>query len=808
MPQRLDADTALLNLVGGRPAPHDPLGLATFTPPRKTARGREKDALFLCLGLRARTPVMAERYTELLNLAAATFYGQPGSVTAAARQALAAVNQKLLDANANLSEGAPCTGGLICAVLRGADFYVVQSGPGVVTVAHPTAVERFPNVASRPLGLSDALDAQYFHTAVGVGEYFALSPNAQWVEPALTGLGGLATLSAVAERLKAAAGADFTALVARFEPAGTLGEAPQPPPALRVSTAGPAAREVVAAPPLADRLREVRRVQPKPEPEVEPTPVSALPLTADASPAPTPEASAPEKNGAASASTDWQALLRRAERLDTAQPSDATSGYEPPHIPITETDEADSEEVSESLSEPTPFRREAASALSGVGAKAQDSLRSFGRALGVTITEAVRGVSKLVARSLPEGMLQRDGLFSVPSSVQISIALLTPLVIVGLGLMLYFQYGQDKLFADAIEQAKTSLEQAHGAPDPLAARPFWEAAVRWVNQAEALRPDHPELVPLRQEAQGQLDELDWVTRLAYQPLIVGGVPNAKFTQVVLVGSDVYVLDENGNRVVRLMQSNTGNYLVDPGFQCAGGGLGPITIGSLIDIGFLPGPNVRDTDAIVALDTAGGLLYCAPGEPPLGSYLTAPDTGWKQPIAMEIYGDSLYAFDAGQNQIWQFQSSGGAFNQPPRGYFTQVIYNLSDAVDFAITGGDLMILRRDGAAALCSRAQVGGDAACIEKAPYADTRLGHTTPAERLADVTAPRRLVYDQPPEPSVLLLDGNTSALYQLSLKLNLARQFRPATPLPAPITAVTIDPSKRLFVSAGDNVYVASRP
>src|SRR3989304_649661 len=54
--------------------------------------------------------------------------------------------------------------------------------------------DRFPTLPSRPLGLSNALDAHYFHAAVNESEYFALSGGAHsgWNENALAGLGGLA----------------------------------------------------------------------------------------------------------------------------------------------------------------------------------------------------------------------------------------------------------------------------------------------------------------------------------------------------------------------------------------------------------------------------------------------------------------------------------------------------------------------------------------------------------------------------------------------------------------------------------------
>jgi hypothetical protein len=108
---------------------------------------------------------------------------------------------------------------------------------------------------------------------------------------------------------------------------------------------------------------------------------------------------------------------------------------------------------------------------------------------------------------------------------------------------------------------------------------------------------------------------------------------------------------------------------------------------------------------------------------------------------------------------------------------------------------------------CTRQGPGAVATCTEVLLYTDPRPGREV-GEHLADVTSPRLLAYDPPPEPSLYLLDGATSGIYQLSLKLALVRQFRPYTPLAAPITSVALDPAKRFYVAAGDNVYLAARP
>lgn len=780
MTDRLEPDIALLNVAGGRPLTAEPPGLVSFTPPRKAARGRERDVLLLSIALRARSPLPAEQAAErqaaLAQLAAAAFYGAPGSVTAAARQALMAVNQRLLEDN--LRDGAPQQGGLICAVLRGRDFYAVLSGPGSLLVAHPAAVERFASPASRPLGLSDVLDAQYFHTQVDAGDYLVLSQTAQWTETSVAGLGSLGTTSAVAERLREAGGLDFTALLARLEPEGTLETSPAPAP-LPAGGPGPNARASAPAG-LAEWLRRPADEGPSAE----------APDGPSASAEPEPEVATGARSLGAGASI--RDLVRRADRADRAGLGSAPG------------------QAAED--EPTPFVREAEPGwrlpAGPMAERAQAGLRSFGRAVGVTVTETARGLRRLIARALPEGTLQQDGMLVLPTSVQIGIAIGMPLLIVAIVAAIYIQRGQAQEYEDALQAARVAVAQGRLAADASVARQNWEAALVAAGQAERVRANDSEITQLRLEAQARLDDLDGVTRVEYVPLVPGGFgPQADLTRITLIGRDVYALDAGQQRVWRLAPNASGVYSRDESFECSSGVLGPLTIGPLVDIGFVAAPNVRDSDALVALDNAGALLYCAPGGAPLGSYLPAPGAGWAQPTAIELYGDSLYVLDIGQNQVWQLASSGGVFNQAPTGYFGGVVYDLSDVVDFTIAGGDLLLLRRDGRISMCTRTPGLQDASCVERALFTDPRPGRAS-GDQLADLTQAARLYYDQPPEPSVFALNPERDSLFQLSLKLVFTRQFQPVRALGAPITALAIDPAKRFFITTRDNVYVAVRP
>lgn len=769
MPLALDIASQTLQLMGGRVLEGDPVGFAQHAAPRKAARGREKDTLLVCLSLRSRGAVLPERYTDLTDLAASTFFNNPGTVTAALRQACLVVNQRLLDLN--LREGTPTQGGLVGAVLRNddkaeaKDFYAVQCGLGALLMARGLSVEKFPTETGRPLGLSNAPDLHYFHTTVAEGEYLCLASAlpAAWNEVTLAGLGNLATLSAVVERLQETSDGDVSAWVGRFEAVS----APAPTPAHTTRTG------------LAALLRS--RAE---------SPVIPAPAVAEAPPPTLPVQAAPSSS--AKAETDWKDLMHRAERLGQADPT--------PHIPILEEMPAPAPRVKPETQAPSKWRTQ-------LGAQFTHGLRSFGRALSNTLAEANLAFRKLVARTLPEGTLQKEGLFHIPDSVQIGIAVAFAILIPSLALFVYQQYGRAQTYESLVAQAQAVVATTRQEADPAKARASWQNVVNWLTTAEAIRFD-PDIAVLKQEAQAQLDILDNITRLDYRPLVVGGLGReVRVTRLALIGQDVFALDETTNRILRLtLTTNNTGYTVDKDFACGAGQVGQVTIKTLVDMEMIPGPNVIGEDAIVALDTDGNLLYCAPGKAPLARSLPVPtNAGWV-PVAFEIYTSRLYVLDPVDNQVWQYQEVGGDYLQAA-GYFPALMYNLSDVLEFSIAGGDVYLMHKDGRITICSRANAGESPQCQNPAPVTDERRGHTS-TTKLDDMTAPVALVYAPPPEPSLYLLNSDTGGVYQLSLKLAFVKQFRPNSAWPEAGLALEIDPAKRVFVGAGDNVYFAASP
>ena len=677
MPVSLEADTCVLQVSSGRAQSEEPPGLAVFSAPRRAARGREKDALYLCLNLRGRNPLPADKYAELLDLATQTFFSSSGSVTSALRQAVAAVNQKLLASNLGAaSGGTPAQGGLVAAALRGADLYAVLSGPGLVLVAHRQAVERFPTLASRSLGLSQTPDVQYFHTLVQAEEYFCLCNTMPdgWSEAALIGLGGLTTLTLVLERLKEAAKSDFAALVGRFEAArgAPLGLPLRSAPGFKPISS--LFRRRTAAPideieSLSTPVGEVETVEtpavplepsagPSPEPlapEAEVRPeisAGAAPLAAPPEPAPSAEPSpvpppqpAPWEEPAVSPqgvplpSQAPPAPVRRAEKFEQAEPIPSI-----PIVPMVEDETASSQPVDYLHRSPlrsVEVSRERRNPL-------RRGLTSFARALAVTFSEGAYNFRKLLARTLPEGMLQRDGVFAVPTSVQIAIAVIIPLLVVGLVAVQYIQRGEEQQYNEALNQAMLEKSYADMAPDPISQHEHWSQAQNWAEQARKLHPADGRAAALSQEAEAHLDQLDGVTRIDYHKLVANGLgTETRIKQLLLFGQEIFALDGGGNRIIHLTPDASGAYQVDTALECSGGTVGKYTISTLVAMALLPQPNLMGTDAIVAMDKGGGLLYCAPGQKPLSAYLTAPDTGWKTPVAVEVYAGRLYVLELGR-----------------------------------------------------------------------------------------------------------------------------------------------------------------
>jgi hypothetical protein len=199
----LKANISLLHIAGGEGRNSPPPGTLALSPPRKAARGRSHDFLFVSLNLLGNAG--EGRASRLAQVAAQAFFRTPGSVTAALRQAAMAVNQELV-------EGA-LEAGMVVGALRSQDLYFSECGAGEIILIRSGTVSRM-NGPKRPLGSSLAPMIQFQHLEVQPSDLIILTAadDAPWSDLSLTGLADLA-LDQVSDRLVAGADRDITGLV-------------------------------------------------------------------------------------------------------------------------------------------------------------------------------------------------------------------------------------------------------------------------------------------------------------------------------------------------------------------------------------------------------------------------------------------------------------------------------------------------------------------------------------------------------------------------------------------------------------------
>ena len=123
-----------MHVAGGQSLQAPPPGTLALGAPRRAARGRVHDFLFLNLKLEGPPASEGGQLDRLAQETARVFFGTPGSVTAALRQAINQLNQELLD------RAVPAR--LAAAALRNQNLYLAQCGPSQALLIRSGGVSR------------------------------------------------------------------------------------------------------------------------------------------------------------------------------------------------------------------------------------------------------------------------------------------------------------------------------------------------------------------------------------------------------------------------------------------------------------------------------------------------------------------------------------------------------------------------------------------------------------------------------------------------------------------------------------------
>lgn len=776
-------------------------GLLAAPPPRRPARPRTGDQLLLHLTISGGAVFAPEEQARWLEKLHQTYYKTDGSVTSAIRRVVEQFNQALLERNLNLSGRTPPGVGLLSvAVLRPERMYLAQSGPvhAILAAGGETRQYHDPALAGRGLGLSRTTTLRYLQFELQPGDLLLLSgqPSPAWT-PAVLGAARAQSLGleALRRELTAQIQVDALALLVQVRPGtGRLRLArPRPVGAESLTgaesesdrlagepyTAAPAVE--VAVEPQADAAPawqaapeppssvevEFEDIQPEPQP-VEPQaeqPVQAEPIR-------TPRWQRP----------GWRGPFGASDEAPAAAESAAAPGMA-------------AAPAAAQVDEPVPVRpRRSAPRLSpGVAGgllKAGAALSSTRQRLGETF------------RTWGERLLPEEAPSELPSSLMLFIAVAVPLIVVAIASTFYFQRGRGSQYDTYLAQASGYAVQASAAPDLESRRQAYRQALSTLAQAERIN-ETDETRALRAQLMGQLDELDAIERLDFQPAIIGGLSEAiSITQMVATSEDLYLLNGAQGNVLHAELTGQG-YRMDTAFTC---GQTPNT-GPLVDIAALPVGSPAKAE-IVGIDANGSLLYCQSNQAPRSRVLATPDSNWGRPTAIVVQDGALYLLDPLTNAVWIYGSEDNddSFDQRPRFYFASQVPNLRAAVDLAVFGNELYILHADSHLTWCTYSLLAeSPTRCDDPTLLTDIRVGRSS-GPVLAD-TAFSSLLYTPPPDPSIYLLDATDQAVYHFSLRMTLQRQFQANTALAAgQARAFAISPTRTLFLAVGNRVYYAT--
>lgn len=450
-----------------------------------------------------------------------------------------------------------------------------------------------------------------------------------------------------------------------------------------------------------------------------------------------------------------------------------------------------------------PRRLPRAASWRTLWAQLSPGLLAVARALREALRQVTYTLRAFLTRLLPD-----NELFTLPGSTMAFIAVAVPVVLVIAAFFVYQQRGRRAQFDTYMQYAEAAQINAQGKTNPDDQRAAWSAVLYYVDQAEQIQVTE-QTRALRLEAQGVLDQMDGVTRLTYAPILPAPLAeNVVIHRIAATAENVYLLNQNGGNVVRAWRSGQG-FETDVAFRCGPLPNEALIVGPLIDVAALPPANYLNAH-LLGMDANGILVYCRHGEPPIAISLPPPDSHWGNPLAFTLDEDVLYVLDPQTNAVWVYAGENYEFTERPRLFFDADVPPMADVIDLAVDGGELYLLHADGHLTQCSFGFNVQPTRCTDPAPFTDARPGReTSPFLTGASLT---QIAFTPPPDPSIYLLDPAQQAVYHLSLRLALQRQYRPQVvegpPRDLPVTAFALGPDRALYLAFGNQVWAASLP
>ncbi|MEZ4667200.1 MAG: hypothetical protein R3E39_04660 [Anaerolineae bacterium] len=169
-------------VVGGRSLSTQPPGMLVEVAPKKTARGRELDTIFVLTSPSGEGTAPAAFYDEMAIQIAERYFNSTGSVTAGLRAAITAINEALVEHNNSGKRRYEAN--LLCAVLKDTELFLSRVGAGVAVYLHNSELLQFPTefanevaLFGTPLGVQSVPDIKMAKYAVTQSSRLLMGDN-------------------------------------------------------------------------------------------------------------------------------------------------------------------------------------------------------------------------------------------------------------------------------------------------------------------------------------------------------------------------------------------------------------------------------------------------------------------------------------------------------------------------------------------------------------------------------------------------------------------------------------------------------
>jgi len=761
MANRFNLNVLPISRQLGKMAPNLP-GLMISSPPRRSPRRRSQEKLILHLHLEGNAPLSDSALEQLLTKLTEVYFQTEGSITSALRNVTDVLNKYLLDRNYRAaSRGLKAVGYLTEIVLREDRILYAQCGPSHVYQMIPDQVRdlRDPDLSGSGLGVGKSFKVRYHQINLLPNQLIIITPKSPptWTENLLKNLPRMKP-AAIIQRLLHKVDENFEAVL--FFPQIGEGDARIIEPNWELGVGSLELPELETDPEsLSETIPDI-----KSEPDI---PVSPIQILEDEEPGDLPAEISKEKEPTAPETVDFK-RPKPAKKSDLA--AQLASGLEP--------------------------------AISGIRkSKAWSSLSQAGSSLAVFFNKIWQFLLGLISKMLPD-----DQILDLPSWSLSLIAVLVPLVMVVFGSVFYIQRGRNQLYQEHYSTAQTLLALANtqeGSPD------YYQTVLQAMDEITSARgyQQTDEVEELFQMIRLELDTLDRVTRLNYQPLFSRGLgADVTISKIVVTAwNDLYMLNADLGTVI-WAQSNPDGYRIVDDFTC-GPIDGHITVGPLVDIIPLP-TSQEDQATILGIDQNHTMLFCYAdlSETPVIFEDTSYTLGRGPAKAISMSSSApynLYILDPEKRAIWiEYQSQNyhegseyfGAIDSP----------EMADAIEIATNGSELFILHGDGYITKCVTERADSDPNCTTPFEFTDPRQG--LEAGAFFSGASFNSFKIKGSPGMAVYFLDSEEQALYRFSTQLEYQEQFRPLDGvIDKPATAFAITMSDRAFLAVDDQVYTA---